>query len=201
MSHYFTVVLVPDVLGQDIPAAVATALEPFNENTTVEPYKVRPSQEDISNMISFYTEHPEHRDGLPLDNVAGLLRNYHEAEAGQDENGYYYLSTYNPKSQWDFWRIGGRYDGRISAVEHDSENGFNFDKKHETLDLNARPASELPESFTCFAILTPDGQWHEKGKMGWFGIVANEDEKWLEQMRRIFVQHNDCVAVGCDLHI
>jgi len=28
-----------------------------------------------------------------------------------------------------------------------------------------------------FAVVTPDGQWHEKGRMGWFGLVANEKEK------------------------
>lgn len=200
MSHFFTVILVPPD-KEDIRAAVTEMLTPFDENTQVEPYKKRLTQESIDRMLAFYAEHPEHRDGLTLDNVVGLLRKYHEAEAGQDENGYYYVSTYNPKSQWDWWRIGGRYDGRVAAVEHDSENGFNFDKAHESLDLNVRPVRDLPEDFTCWAILTPDGQWHQKAKMGWFGMAANEDEGWLPRMRRIFAENNECVAVGCDLHI
>jgi len=41
--------------------------------------------------------------------------------------------------------------------------------------------------FTAFAVLTPDGEWHERGRMAWFGCVADEREAtdWAEEFRRL----------------
>ena len=37
---------------------------------------------------------------------------------------------------------------------------------------DVKPVSELAdEAFTWFyAMVTPDGAWHQKGSMGWFGL-------------------------------
>jgi hypothetical protein len=54
-----------------------------------------------------------------------------------------------------------------------------------------------------FAIVTPDGQWHERGKMGWFGQVSQKrsQEAWEAEITEIFQRYPDHLAVGCDLHI
>jgi len=51
------------------------------------------------------------------------------ANSGDDEDRYYwdgkgmyYMSTYNPKSQWDWYQVGGRWDGSL-LVADDSEVG------------------------------------------------------------------------------
>ncbi len=113
-----------------------------------------------------------------------------------------YETTYNPKSKWDWYRIGGRWDGEITGIERESaDGGFNFADNHEQLQYNSAPVSELKENFTCFAVLTPNGEWHEKGHMGWFGMVIEEKDNWYDQMRMILAANNDALAVGCDLHI
>lgn len=38
---------------------------------------------------------------------------------------------------------------------------------------------------TCFAFLM-DGKWAEKGEMGWWAFVSNENENWHEDFMRIF---------------
>lgn len=98
-------------------------------------------------------------------------------------------TTYNPQAKWDWWVIGGRYNGLVG-------NG--------SANPNTAPVSVLLEKGVIpFAIITPDGKWHERGEMGWFGIVSNEKEEdvWTKEVRSIFEKHQDCLAVGCDLHI
>lgn len=65
------------------------------------------------------------------------------------------------------------------------------------------PASEVPSSVTPFSIVTPDGEWHEKGEMGWFGCVSDEKEEgvWKKTVKKLFKKHADCLAVVVDYHI
>lgn len=117
-----------------------------------------------------------------------------------------YKSNYNPKSKWDWYRIGGRWDGVVKSRKRDSkDNGFNFSSDHELLQHNVAPVSHfpqpIPDESIPFAILTPDGKWYERGKMGWFGAVSNKNESWKNQARKLLSKHSSCLAVGCDLHI
>ena len=45
--------------------------------------------------------------------------------------------------------------------------------------------------FTTFAVITPDGEWHERGAMGWFGVVQGEDEEWDEKYKERFLDTAD----------
>jgi len=116
------------------------------------------------------------------------------------------MTTYNPLSKWDWWVIGGRWDGAIQGEYREShDHGFNFGEEHHQIEYNSIPVEKLPEEFYPFAIVTPDGVWHEKGEMGWFGMATNEqqDSVWLDEVRSIIEQYKNrrIVAIGCDLHI
>lgn len=136
-------------------------------------------------------------------------------------------STYNPRSRWDWWRVGGRWDGVIRNDPRESENGFNFADRHERPENNTRPTSELlPEGRAYlealraaggerwrvpanvrdpfpFALVTPDGEWHEKGKMGWWAAVSDEKQStaWCEAVLAMWEANLGTTAVACDLHI
>jgi hypothetical protein len=96
------------------------------------------------------------------------------------------MTTSNPQSKWDWWVIGGRWAGmwntknieKVSAVAADLDNKG------------------------CYAYLTPDGEWHERGQMGWFGMASNEEpkKKWDEKVRKLLARHKDCVMVLVDCH-
>ncbi len=117
----------------------------------------------------------------------------------------------NPNVKWDWWRIGGRWDGTILDEPNASENGFNFGDEHETLDKNMATIDDLlrlkGKSFdrvaVPFALITPEGEWHEKGNMGWWGIVTDEQEAaaWQKTVREFYNSYRDCRIVCCDLHI
>lgn len=120
-----------------------------------------------------------------------------------------YRSDYNPQSKWDWWVIGGRWNGTICNNYRGSKDGFNFDDEFHRLGENAIPASLLLKSIledenqTPFAMVTPDGEWCEKGEMGWFGTSNNDKdpEDWREIVILLLEKYPNAIAVGCDLHI
>jgi hypothetical protein len=117
-----------------------------------------------------------------------------------------YKSTYNPKSQWDWYRVGGRWDGTIQCREKELDtDGFNFDDTHEEIKNNILSTRLLAENEVIpFAILTPDGDWHQKGKMGWWGCSTDEmsEEEWKKEALKIYSQHEGkYVGIGLDCHI
>lgn len=121
-----------------------------------------------------------------------------------------YKSTYNPKSKWDWYRIGGRFDGLVTETPQQSENGFNFDAKHETLANNSVPVQELLDRhaatgnvFRSYAIVTPDGEWIEQGQVGWWGMSSGElpQNVWDDQLLTIYRKYAAFDIVLLDCHI
>lgn len=133
-------------------------------------------------------------------------------------------STYNPNSKWDWWSYGGRWNGTIRGAYRGDQDtiesitgrpgvGFNFGDEYRQFGENVINVSdycallenpETREDVRSFAVLTPDGQWLEKGSMGWWGMVANESDAddWIDCLISTFDQYRDgYVAVGLDLHI
>jgi len=114
-------------------------------------------------------------------------------------------TTSNWRAKWDWWRIGGRWDGAIKDEDRESEdNGFNFNSQHENPEGNTASTDFLFEKqIIPFAIVTPDGEWHEEGEMGWWGMVKDKKEKtnWKEEALQIYKSWEGHIAVGCDLHI
>lgn len=101
-------------------------------------------------------------------------------------------STYNPRSRWDWYAIGGRWDREL-VVKGGGQGNVN---QARLGDLN------LLLSLVPFAVLTPDGTWHEQGKMRWFGIVQDEDDAWEKKYRELIAQQDpDLVATLVDVHI
>jgi len=111
-------------------------------------------------------------------------------------------TTYNPKSQWDWYVVGGRWDGEMLGVDRSSDGGFNFGEKHHLLEFNSIKVKDIkPNIFSCYAIITPDGEWHSKGKMGWFGCSMDEKEDWSETTKELLKKYSNCIAIGIDCHI
>ncbi len=105
-------------------------------------------------------------------------------------------TTYNPRSRWDWWVVGGRWHG---IVRHGAFRGGG------ALADDAAPVAELRENIPAYvqAIVTPDGAWHERGRMGWWGIVHDEkpEDAWRREVAALLLEHRRALAVGCDLHI
>lgn len=112
------------------------------------------------------------------------------------------LTTYNPNSKWDWYSIGGRWDGFLVLKERD-ENG-------NIIETNQAKFNEidweymLEHKYSPFCFVDWDGNWYEKGEMGWFGIAFDEkpNDTW-EDVYKKFLKTVDvnCLVTVIDFHI
>ncbi len=124
-------------------------------------------------------------------------------------------STRNPLSKWDWWVIGGRWAGWVRGIGdnmpedvnmfENAEGSARAKRERQAIKNNARHVSEfpspIPDELIPWAIVTPDGEWHEKGSMGWFGMSSGDKPEWKDGARAILAQHPTALAVAVDLHI
>lgn len=75
------------------------------------------------------------------------------------------------------------------------------EKTYGSAEFYAKSESE----FCTYAVIAPDGKWHAKGEMGWFGC-SNEDaddaHAWIEHYAETFIEpYADRHAFIVDCHI
>jgi hypothetical protein len=102
------------------------------------------------------------------------------------------ISTYNPESKWDWYVIGGRWDGWINDKE---TSGESVSDNTATTD-QAIAGDKIPH-----AIITPDGEWLERGQMGWWAILITENEDWDSDAKAILARYPGHRLVIVDAHI
>jgi hypothetical protein len=73
----------------------------------------------------------------------------------------------------------------------------------ESYEHDICPIRKIRADFFPYAIVTPDGEWHERGKMSWFGISLDEMEEneWRNYFLQIRKQYRNHIAVIVDCHI
>jgi len=74
------------------------------------------------------------------------------------------------------------------------------------VDVCRKADIDPDQEITTFAVITPDGQWHERGSMGWWAIVTDEKEtqrEWDKKFCQRFInsQEEDTTFVLVDCHI
>ncbi len=112
-----------------------------------------------------------------------------------------YLNNRDPKSQWDYWEIGGRWLGLFKPLP----SPVNDD---EELHTNIARVRDIPDDFLPAAIVTPEGDWHA-------GPIVMEDElfeahrdeeeldprrDWAQEARALLSQYPDDTAIVVDCH-
>lgn len=151
-------------------------------------------------------------------------------------------TRYNPQSKWDWWVIGGRWNGgligydpttdpvnyetcylckgtgkRLDCAPKDMEwcggcNGCSGTGKHLKFDSEWKKVNNVvsvveilkaAKPYIPFSVVTPDGEWQEKGRMGWWAIVTDEkkEERWRAEVLRLYKRNKTAHAVLVDCHI
>jgi hypothetical protein len=122
----------------------------------------------------------------------------------------WHFSTYNQKSQWDWYQVGGRWNGFYLPTEAEAEaaDKGQYGLGVAKVDGNVIHVKDLlekwdAERFVSFALLTPEGDWLERGSMGWWGIVsgAMSRDEWKQRFRETLEKYPGAVAVAVDCHI
>lgn len=200
MSHFVTVALLPAATPKEnIESEVDKIMAPYDENIEVEPYHKHIGNEGRAQM-------EEHYKTKNTKELVKKMQDWHGRPGGYDPKmGLYYVTTYNPASKWDWWVIGGRWDGRMLGLDEidDGQGGFNFDDTFHTLKRNSAHIDDIAPDFVPFAFVTPDGKWHEKGKMGWWAVTHGEqpEHEWKKEWENALKKYPNSIAVSLDCHI
>jgi len=244
-------------------------LAPYDESISVEPYR---DYEKGQPTDHWAFEKLSEENGLTADSGwAGFVTAWN-VRWGADEapmcydaesDRAYQTTTYNPKSKWDWYSLGGRYLGALivkqGALAAKGRPGtFNNDPRHpggvdqarvKDIDWSAMRAAQRklaedqlatmrqhmdekftarnlvwdmsdediaatladPEPwiniqsapFTCFAVIK-NGEWAEKGRMGWFGMTADEmtDMQWQQKLSELLANlDGETLLTVVDCHI
>lgn len=112
--HYTALAVLPpdtDITDEKaLKAAVDAVMAPFDENLDVAPWKDYMTAEDVADMAEF--NHIEPGDTAALE--AQIQAHGWDADTGgRDERGFYNLRTSNPAGKWDWFEVGGRWDGGL----------------------------------------------------------------------------------------
>lgn len=138
----------------------------------------------------------------------GLFLSYEDAwevvkkwgyKIDDDEN---LTSTYNPNSKWDWYCIGGRWDGFLQLKEKD-ENG-NSIKSNQACYKEIDWDYMFEKDIIPFCFIDHDGEWYEKGSMGWWGFVSDEkdNDEWINKFKNYISElDEDCLVTVVDFHI
>lgn len=137
-----------------------------------------------------YLETPKKGEG---DNKWG----YYE----EDKNGEIIkiINRTNPNAQWDYYRLGGRWNGFFKLKEEYRNEGVVGEKRWDneeadimTTDQARKECIEFSDDDKTFAVIK-NGEWFEKGKMGWWGCHSATDKeskdwdksfynKWIKEL-------------------
>lgn len=206
MTHYTVAIIIPPSIS-DVHGFIEEQMRPYDEAIQVAPYvcySVEQAAADIADELHRLELIVNRQEPMyDLDkckNSIEQLRRTTPQQRYQERLTHFDrfnrkgepLSTYNPASKWDWYVIGGRWDGWINDDESSSECLSN--NVASTEDAIAR-------NKTPHAILTPDGCWHERGRMGWWAILVTENEDWDAEAVRQFAQYPGHRVVIVDAHI
>ena len=217
MTHFTVGIVVPADEMPRIESFIEEQMESFDENAQVEPhvcYSVEQAKSDIDRDVKRLERIIARQDpDYDLVKCREILAKLHRTTPEEKYRAYVAdhegfndrgepISTCNPKSKWDWYRIGGRWDGWITGNERESDGGFNFGVQHETVAHNiATTEQALERDKIPHAIVTPDGEWHERGEMWWFGIMLTESDGWDVEAKAILAKYPGHRIVILDAHI
>lgn len=189
MSHFFVLVIGDDVDGQ---------LEPYDENADVEPYLASMSGEwrpALKRAGEYFAEKEPDADRTDWTDQQYLDAYYGDGywKPSEDGEGFEHWSTYSPQSKWDWYVIGGRWDGTLVTRTGATVNQARI----RDVDLS------WLEVQGPFAVVK-DGQWYQKGQMGWFGMSTDNisDEEWDARVLELIKDlPDDTMLTVVDCHI
>lgn len=206
MTHFTVGIIVPPGVS-DVEAFIAGQMDPYYEHSEADPYvcySIEQARSEIERDIRRLERIIDRQDAdYNLDKcrhiLAKLRRTTPEAKYQEyiqfhenfDDQGQP-IATYNPDSKWDWYVIGGRWDGWINDREASGER---------TAANSAPTEQAIAREKIPHAIITPDGQWHERGQMGWWAVLITENEDWDSQAKQILALYPGHCVVIVDAHI
>ncbi|AUM93695.1 TPA: hypothetical protein LA742_001255 [Clostridium botulinum] len=224
MSH-FTV----GVLTKEEEKSLEDLLVPYQENNMENcPKEYLEFNECDKSELEEYEQHKS--DYATLDE---FMYEYYGYEKDEKTGKYGYW--HNPNAKWDWYVVGGRWpnmlltnegirvnSAKLKDIDWDSMSDQSQKKAKSLWDSNPQGIERYfagiqkddtrdsfikrQAEFKTYAVITPNGEWHSKGKMGWFGCSSESDEEstnWDLSFYNKFIKDADqeLVLTIVDCHI
>lgn len=169
--QFQTIVLVPQGTP-DLMATVTEMMAPYDQAISVESYRQHIDQTGLERLAATFRL-PSADPGMVVE--AMHARFYEEGEEwGIDEEGVYNITDLNPRGEWDGWML------------HD-------------VTKDAWPVSGMPRDIEAWAVVTPDGEWHDL-RRGWWEDAAQQRAERNRKAYEFIDRYPDYVAVLLDCH-
>jgi hypothetical protein len=130
------------------------------------------------------------------DNIACARDDYGKPDPRCDNCGGHGLfnDSRDPRQHWDDWTIGGRWDGSFKAFADapDDEIGRNIIRRSKV------PVEMLPD-----AMVTPDGEWHEKPWCLEISPIKSDRaqwEQWRKEAAELLLRYAPVFVIVVDIH-
>lgn len=232
MSHYTVGVIIPkEFKEEELRGAVEKALEPFDENLEVEEY-VAYTKEQLEDIYRDYLKRMEENEKEPMSHRE-YTENYTSAGLDSEGNALSVYNPdskwdwYVIGGRWDECmetKSGKKVNyARIKDIAFKKEftdrelveaevkysqlitkgdfyTPEYFQRKYPTLE-----AYLDSYNFSTYALLTSNGEWHEPGTMGWFGMSSAKPEDESKFQSEYMQLINECdpedwlVVVDCHI--
>ena len=155
MSHFTCLVAVPPHTTLD------DVMLPFHEYecTGIEEY-IEFVPEDMEELQKDFEKHGE--EGETIEHFAKDW-----CDATPNEDGILGRMT-NPNAHWDWFVVGGRWSGYFHP-----DNAGPVD---EWIPYLRAEDTENTWEASTYAFIDEEGNWHHKGRMGWWGMTAEENK-------------------------
>jgi hypothetical protein len=208
MSHFIVNIILPK--DEVRKGKIEEMLAPYDENIQVKPYILHYRR----NAKKLHNEELKYYKGI-LDskdknfNLANIENHYtqlqkmtafeyyaHHFKGRKKDKAGNILSTYSPKSKWDWWQIGGRYAGWLLNQTPEKAN--------HKIENNCCPIKlAIEEKKIPFALILPNGKWIERGKMGWWAFVTDEtpEKEWEKIVLDYYKKYPAHMVAQIDCHI
>lgn len=169
--RFLTLVVMPDETS-DVVAAVTGLMEPYNVERPVAARKEYVPQEELDYLVEVYAPYGLKRDDV--DTVVTQLEEDSGFTCGHDDGGYWWMTTDNPQSKWDGWRLQSLQDDSWPAT------------------------AALPEQLFPSAIVTPDGRWHDLGAR--WDMNDEQAQALRARAAELLARYPSHLAVALDCH-
>lgn len=191
MTHFVVLIIIPkDIYLKGIKAVkiyIADKMYQYSENLEVEPY-IKILSEDLKLKFENY----EKKDSY--ESIEEFAKDYYGYDLDEYGNA---LSTYNNNALYDWYEIGGRWNGLFNNCESD-----------DLLKDNSIFVEDLLNDFyqtkkTYSTIVDCNGIVHKNKEMGWWGTYdeLESENEWLPKYQEILEKYKDDYIVNLDCHI
>jgi len=177
MSHFNCLVIhkeEQDIAELMAPYSEDLKVKPYIEETKEKCYKeyLRAKNDAKNKRNSFFGEKQKKEADIIGMSFEKFKKWYWGKNRLWDEEGNL-LTTYNPNSRWGYYLVGGKWENLLIKKNGSGCNNCLI------AEVNWK------KSIMTYAVVTPDGRWHGKGKMLYFG-VSDETEKQAQDWKLNF---------------